>query len=141
MTDSTPATLFQKYTRTKLFFLAGYASLQVLFVYWNFTRPSGSNITVLLIQALPLLVFLPGLLKNHYRTYSWVCFIILFYFVQAVAGAFTSTANITDLIFVALTVYLFVTAMMASRWAQRLQHESQRSTSANDAEASEEQSP
>lgn len=117
-----------KYLRIKLFFLVGYAALQLLFIYWNVTRPSGINPTVWLIQAVPLLVFVPGLLKNHYRTYSWVCFIILFYFIQAVSGAFTSTANITDLIFVGLTVYLFVAAMMASRWAQRLMIESRKQT-------------
>ncbi|MDO6423247.1 DUF2069 domain-containing protein [Saccharophagus degradans] len=120
MTDATTPTMRQKYMRIKTVFLMGYAALLALFIFWNISRPSGFNITILLIQCVPLLAFLPGILQNHYRTYSWVCFIILFYFVKAVEGAFASTANFTDGIFIGLTVYLFVCAMMASRWAQRM---------------------
>lgn len=90
-----------------------------LLSYAHSQRSDGVNWTVLAIQSLPLLSLLPGLIKNYYRAYSWLCFIVLLYFIFAVLGAFKSTANALDYIFLVLIVNLFVTSMMASRWLQR----------------------
>ncbi|WP_185235888.1 DUF2069 domain-containing protein [Teredinibacter franksiae] len=98
-----------------------YAALFVLFLYWNFTRTSGINWVVLAAQSLPLLLLLPGLAKKYYRSYSWLCFLLLIYFVMAVDGIFMSTRNWSDAVFVGLTVTTFISAMLAARWLQRSQ--------------------
>ncbi|SMF03139.1 Uncharacterized membrane protein [Alteromonadaceae bacterium Bs31] len=97
-----------------------YSAILLLFTFWHFSRESGPNWVVYLLQSLPLLLLLPGLVQKYYRSYSWLCFLMLIYFVKAVDGAFMSTANWSDFIFVALTSSTFIAAMMASRWLQRL---------------------
>jgi len=92
-----------------------------LFTYWNLTRSSGFSITVWCIQALPLLALLPSMLKKAYRAYSWLCFILLFYFIFAVERSFLSTSTHSDFVFVGLVALLFIAAMMTSRWMQRQQ--------------------
>lgn len=99
-------------------FLGFYAALILLFISSHFSREQGAVWPVLAVQVLPLLVFLPGVLKRYYRSYSWFCFLMLLYFVLAVDNSFKSTALWNDYLLVALTVILFTVAMMASRWLQ-----------------------
>ncbi len=66
-------------------------------------------------------MLLPGLLSQYYRVYSWLCFIILLYFVVAVMGAFSSVSKPSDYVFLFFTVVLFNVSMMCSRYAQRVQ--------------------
>lgn len=94
------------------------ASLISLFAWWNLINQSPALITIWLFQSLPLLLLLPGILMNYYRSYSWLCFVLLFYFVKAVEGGMLSTAKFSDGLFIMLTVTLFISAMMASRWQQ-----------------------
>ncbi|MFL0809984.1 MAG: DUF2069 domain-containing protein [Agarilytica sp.] len=98
-----------------------FAMLIGLFIYWNAIRDGGFKPGVFLFQTLPLLAFLPGMIKNNYRVYSWLCFIMLFYFIFAVQTVFTSTRTDSDFVFLALTVALFVSSMTSSRWLQRIQ--------------------
>lgn len=99
------------------FFLC-YILLIALVSFWNLTRAEGILWTVLVLQLLPLLAFLPGLLKKYYRSYSWFCFLLLLYFVLGVESSFKSNANISDYLFLSLTVLLFVFSMLCSRWLQ-----------------------
>ena len=110
----------KNYLLSKYIILACYGLMLVLFLFWFATRPSGLNFTVLAIQVIPVFAFLPGIAANHYRSYSWLCFILLFYFIKGVEGALVSTASISDLIFLLLSVVMFCSSMMASRWCQRL---------------------
>lgn len=119
-------TMQQKYLLAKRMFLLCLAATFMVFIYWFITRPSGLNYTILCVQILPLAVFIPGILANHYRTYSWVCFLLLFYFIKAVEGVFISTATLSDGLFLLLTPTLFIISMMASHWAQRLQAQANR---------------
>ena len=54
---------------------------------------SGSSfiamLVVLIIQCLPLLIFIPGMRAGHLRTYAWLSFVSLIYFIPAVLTAFT----------------------------------------------------
>ena len=99
-------------------FFISYALLLLSLGYWNVTRSGGILWVVWILQSLPLLVFLPGLLKPYYRSYSWFCFLLLLYFVVGVEGSFKSTARFVDYLFLALTVLLFIFAMLRSRWLQ-----------------------
>lgn len=95
----------------------------ILFTYWNAIRDLsiGGIVAVWSLQSLPLLALLPGIYKKNYRSYSWLCFILLFYFIVAVERAMVSTSTWTDYIFVGLIVGLFISSMMTGRWLQRTQ--------------------
>lgn len=111
------APLTRKYQlsyRLVLFCLAGFTGL---FTYTNLSAERGS-LTLWLVQMVPLLIFLPGLIKHHYRTYSWLCFVLLFYFTAFVVDAMSPFRDWADYLGVALSVIMFLSAMMASRWRQ-----------------------
>lgn len=119
--DNPTVTLAQKAQLSTVATAANLALLLSLFIYWYLTRVSGPNWVLLTIQSLPLLLLIPGLWQKYFRSYSWLCFVILIYFVKAVDGAFTSIANWSDYVFVALTASTFISAMMAARWLQQSQ--------------------
>jgi uncharacterized membrane protein len=82
----------------------------------------GFSLTKLLMQLLPLVIFIPGLIaKVHYRTYSWLCFVLLAYFTAYVVELGSPLRHWTDAIGLTLTVVMFISAMMASRYVQRWQ--------------------
>lgn len=80
--------------------------------------PEANNLVIFLIHAIPLVLFLPGLLKRHPRTYAWLCFIVLFYFCQGAVGAFAlpSLFGIFALAEAVLASTLFLGAMYAARY-------------------------
>ncbi len=88
-----------------------------LFTAANITSPRGS-LTLWLVQCLPLLMFVPGLVKHYYRTYSWLCFVLLFYFTAFTVDAMSPLRDWVDYLGVGLSVVMFISAMMASRWRQ-----------------------
>ncbi|WP_049722096.1 DUF2069 domain-containing protein [Gilvimarinus polysaccharolyticus] len=92
-------------------------ALLALFGISNIIEPHGSLFRAL-VQSVPLLLFVPGVWIAHHRTYSWLCFVILFYFTAFVVEAMSPFANFSDYLATALTVVLFPAAMMASRWRQ-----------------------
>ena len=103
-------------------FFGSYLSLILVMVEWNLTRANGPTWQILLLQILPLLLLLPGLIKKHYRTYIWLCFILLFYFIKGVEGVLVSTAVYSDYLFLSLVIFLFINSMLCSRWLQQFQH-------------------
>jgi uncharacterized membrane protein len=72
---------------------------------------------VLAVKFVPLLIVLPGLLKNSLRSYIWLCFIVLFYFTRAIVDAYLSEGeNLADIALTILTTTLFLSAMMFVKW-------------------------
>ncbi|MCB1615270.1 MAG: DUF2069 domain-containing protein [Pseudomonadales bacterium] len=78
-----------------------------------------ASVTLWAFQVIPLLLFLPGMLKKNWRTYIWLCFILLLYFLVSVLNIFSPTVLITDYVELALICSLFITAMLFCRWRQR----------------------
>ena len=72
------------------------------------------------LQTLPLLLILPGLLTKYYRSYSWLCFLMLAYFISYVVQVYSPTRDIHDWFGLVATIVVFIAAMFASRWLQRL---------------------
>ncbi len=95
-----------------------YSALLLIFTLYGLWQIPGGNITAIvvlwLIKSLPLLIFAPGLRARKLRTYAWLSFVVLLYFVQAVQTAFTQDARIygiavsilLSLLFCALVVYI-----------------------------------
>lgn len=73
-------------------------------------------------KLLPLLLFLPGMLRDNLRSYIWLCFVSLGYFMVLVQRIFarpTDPAVITGL---GAVVVLFIAAMLYVRWRARELH-------------------
>ena len=74
-----------------------------------------------LVQTLPLLILLPGLLKGRYRSHIWMCFVVLIYFVAVVPSLFSPGVKVYDYLMVATTVVLFIGSMLLARWQLTLE--------------------
>ncbi len=109
--------LYRKYKVGRLITLHCYYGLLALFIGINLGSEQG-NLRLLCLQTLPLLIFLPGLLQKSYRTYNWMCFVILWYFTWAVTNVMSPLFKWSDAVALSLTVILFISAMMTSRWQQ-----------------------
>lgn len=72
-----------------------------------------------LVSCLPLLGFLPGLIKAQFRAGSWLCFVLLMYFVGFTTQLWIPGNTLGESIALVFTVTLFVSAMMYARWQQR----------------------
>lgn len=75
------------------------------------------NLLHLLVVVLPLAIFIPGLRNPHHRTYSWLCFVLLMYFLFLVPLLMSYWSLIYWLLTLLVSI-LFVAAMMTSRWLQ-----------------------
>ncbi len=80
----------------------------------------------------PLALFLPGLIRDHVRTYIWLCFVILLYFITVVLWLFNEPAD-PVLAWAAMLgiVVFFNAAMLYARWRSqelRAQADSTKST-------------
>jgi uncharacterized membrane protein len=73
-----------------------------------------------ILQTIPLLLILPGLITKYYRSYSWLCFLMLAYFISYVVQVYSPTRDLHDWFGLVATVVVFMAAMFASRWLQRL---------------------
>jgi len=60
------------------------------------------------VQILPLVIFMPGLHQSRLRSYAWVSFVVLLYFMHGVLVAFVPERRLFGLIEVTLCSVLFV---------------------------------
>jgi len=73
---------------------------------------------ILAVTVVPLLIFLPGFINEHYKTLSMLSFVTLMYFVFAVPYIYAPTRTWFDIVEVTLIVTLFIASMLFSRWKQ-----------------------
>lgn len=74
---------------------------------------------VWLAYCLPLLIFLPGMLRDKLRSYIWLCFISLLYFTRLVVNLFAEPGSALAIVGMVAVVTLFIAAMMYVRWRAR----------------------
>lgn len=96
-----------------------YFALLALITY-TYVVDDNHSWKLLIFQSFPLLLVLPGLLKKQFRAHSWLCFVILVYFMAYVVEVGSPIGEVTDWIGLGLSVVIFVGAMMSSRYLQRL---------------------
>lgn len=70
-------------------------------------------------KLLPLLIFLPGMLKGNLRSFIWLCFVSLLYFIALVERLFALPGNPQAVTGMVAVVTLFIAAMMYVRWRAR----------------------
>lgn len=78
------------------------------------------NSTMWLIQVLPLLLMVPGLLRGGHRSYALLCFLSMIYFMASVVNAFTPGYTWPPYVEIALVVIIFVAAMLYARYVRRV---------------------
>jgi uncharacterized membrane protein len=71
------------------------------------------------LKVLPLLLFLPGMRRDNLRSYIWLCFVCLGYFMVLVQRIFAQPDNLLVISGLAAVVLLFIAAMMYVRWRAR----------------------
>lgn len=71
------------------------------------------------LALLPLLVFIPGLWRDHLRSYIWLCFVLLLYFINMVERLFVDPSDPVAVVGMAAVAGLFISAMLYVRWRAR----------------------
>ena len=79
---------------------------------------SGTAPVLLIIAVLPLLLFLPGLGRENYRSITMLCFVCLLYFTAIIANLYEPDKTLFGIFALISVVSLFVAGMMFSRWLQ-----------------------
>lgn len=91
--------------------------LQQLIDAWSLQLPW----IIWLFKVVPLLLFVPGMLRDNLRSYIWLCFISLGYFMALVERLFAQPGSILAMVGMVAVVVLFIAAMLYVRWrAQEL---------------------
>jgi uncharacterized membrane protein len=116
ITDADAVVLEKKLRRGQLICNASYVAL-LLMLTINYLLSDDMKFVHWLVAILPLAIFIPGLLKPQHRTYSWLCFVLLMYFLFLVP-LLMSYWSLTYWLMTILVTVLFVAAMMTSRWLQ-----------------------
>lgn len=96
--------------------LYGGLILSLLAKIWWLNPPPGSMLGISLLQILPLLLPMPGVLKRRLRAASWLCFILCFYFTSGVLELWFRPAQIQGWLISGFTVSLFISSIMLIRW-------------------------
>ena len=74
---------------------------------------------VWLFKLLPLMLFLPGMLKDNLRSFIWLCFVCLLYFIVLVQRLFLVPGDTLAVVGTVAVVVLFISAMLYVRWRAR----------------------
>lgn len=70
-------------------------------------------------KLLPLVLFLPGMLKDNLRSFIWLCFVCLLYFIALVERLFAQPDSWLAITGTVAVVVLFTAAMFYVRWRAR----------------------
>jgi uncharacterized membrane protein len=107
---------------TRLVCWTSLAALACLQLVESFLQPTPTLIWIM--RVLPLLVFLPGIIADNLRSYIWLCFVCLLYFMTLVLRLFADPHSIVAILGMISVVSLFITGMFYVRWrAQELKEE------------------
>lgn len=98
--------------------LVSYIGMMLLLIGNSVLFPTEGARTwvIVLFQTLPLMLFIPGLYLRRPRSHAWLCFVSLLYFTQGVTQAFIPDHQIFGWALSILSMILFMSAMMFSRW-------------------------
>ena len=72
-------------------------------------------IVVLVVWFLPLLVFVPGMLRDRLRSVAWLSFVTLLYFVSGVQRVFAEPSSPRALVELVSVIALFLCSMLYIR--------------------------
>lgn len=70
-------------------------------------------------KLIPLLIFLPGMVRENLRSYVWLCFVSLLYFISLVERLFAQPDSLLAAAGMVAVVSLFISSMLFVRWRAR----------------------
>ena len=70
-------------------------------------------------KLVPLLIFLPGMVRENLRSYVWLCFVSLLYFISLVERLFAQPESLLAIAGMFAVVSLFISSMLFVRWRAR----------------------
>ncbi|MDB6063344.1 MAG: hypothetical protein JWM78_3447 [Verrucomicrobiaceae bacterium] len=122
MSDAAKAALVVNAERARKMTLVSLVLILLLVAINTLIAPTGgrsANVVVWIALSLPLLVVLPGVLRGGLTSYTWLGFISLLYFAQAVSALFSSASRRYDILQLILSIALFFGALFFVRWRAR----------------------
>ena len=114
----TTVTLPRNVALSRLGVLAFYYGLIAFFIISTPSMLGGLSLgsaAISLIQVFPLLLFARGLQATRARTYGWMSFVVLLYFIHGVLVAFRAEQLTQGLVEVGLCVGLFIALVLFIR--------------------------
>lgn len=90
----------------------------IFFISLLHFQTANNSSKLLAVKLFVLFIFIPGFVHKKYRTYSWLCFAILPYFIWIIPYVM-GRGNWSDWVTALLTVVIFIASMMTSRWMQQ----------------------
>jgi len=104
---------------SRLVTLTSYAALLAsLITSWIAREPSLSTLDVLLIQTVPLLVFLPWLLRGNSMAHLYMSCVLLLYIIMAITNLMQGREPLFSGIETVASVTLFTATMMFVRYSR-----------------------
>jgi len=67
-------------------------------------------------KLLPLMLFVPGMLRDKPRSFIWLCFVSLLYFIAMVERIFAQPDSALAATGLVAVILLFISAMLYARW-------------------------
>jgi uncharacterized membrane protein len=74
---------------------------------------------ILFGKLVPLFIFLPGMVRKNLRSYVWLCFVSLLYFISLVERLFAQPDSLLATAGMIAVVSLFISSMLFVRWRAR----------------------
>ena len=75
---------------------------------------------ILLIELVPLMFLVPGMLMGSPRGHSFTCYVVNLYLIKGALAAFDPTRQVFGLLEIAASVAVFISAMLFVRWRYQL---------------------
>nr|WP_314489936.1 DUF2069 domain-containing protein [uncultured Pseudomonas sp.] len=75
---------------------------------------------ILLIELVPLLIVLPGMLLGSARGHSFTCYMINLYLIKGALAAFDPNRQLFGFLEMTVSVAVFISAMLYVRWRYQL---------------------
>lgn len=82
--------------------------------------PEKSHLILSIVQIMPLLLPLPGLLRKRTKSAAWLCFILCFYFISSVLATWSFPGALYEWLITFFVIFLYIASMMFIRWQGRL---------------------
>ena len=89
----------------------GLIGVLTITTFWPQPVEGAAKTVILTVKLIPLLIFVPGLLRARNSTYIWACFMMMIYFIPFSASAYLHSWPASTVILLALTLGFFVAAM------------------------------
>ena len=75
---------------------------------------------ILLIELVPLMFLVPGMLMGSARGHSFTCYVVNLYLIKGALAAFDPNRQVFGLLEIAASVAVFCSAMLYVRWRYQL---------------------